>query len=111
MFPAAPVIRMRFMRFPFSWFSAQGLAALPVEEMQPARVEREAQVLVQRELRPGIDARGDHDWAGEAHGDEKPPAELLGHLDGRVESGAVLRARVADEHMLRPDAEREGPSG
>src|SRR6516225_10823030 len=106
MFPAAPVMRMRFMGI-LSEGSAQRLAALPVEEMQAARVEREANFLVQAELGPWVDARGDHDGTGDTHADKELGAELFGDLDRRVEAGAVLRARVADEHVLRPHAQGE----
>src|SRR6266581_4945942 len=86
--------------------SAQRFAAVPVEEMQAPRGERHAHRRVGMKLDLRVDARRDQRAPGRAHAEQELGTELLGDLDDRIEGGAVLRLRLAEQGVLRTHAEQ-----
>src|SRR6266849_4620447 len=86
--------------------SAKGFAAVPIEEMQAARGERHAHRRVGMKLDLRVDARRDQRAPGNAHAEQELGAELLGDFDDRIEGGAVLRLRLAEQGVLRTHAEQ-----
>src|SRR5712691_12475559 len=87
--------------------SAKRFAAVPVEEMQAPRGERHSHRRVGMKLDLRVDARCDQRAPGGAHAEQELGAELLGDFDDRIEGGAVLRLRLAEQGMLRTHAEQQ----